>query len=204
MCRAAVLSRFKLSPTASQADLRKSYYKMAKLLHPDIAGPNAEEDFKRLREDYEQAKQILKQGSRRPSDTSRGPGENSSGQYQSHTDYGDEWHGPQGQHWKASWANTFRKGQFTQRPVGADAQRFREKQKSHTQSDGAGGYSYTTSNFGFNTSASQHQHLVPTPAQRLRQIVKVSSFICVAMYVFSRLGRNSAARRASAVPAFSN
>eukprot|EP00434_Breviolum_minutum_P001475 symbB.v1.2.001302.t1/scaffold57.1/size370615/11 len=58
---AELLRRFKLPPSASQAELRRSYYKRAKLLHPDIAGEASEADFKRLREDYDEASQLLQQ-----------------------------------------------------------------------------------------------------------------------------------------------
>ncbi|OLP74922.1 hypothetical protein AK812_SmicGene45388 [Symbiodinium microadriaticum] len=45
-----LLRRFKLAPGATQAELRKAYYKRAKLLHPDIAGEASQADFRRLRE----------------------------------------------------------------------------------------------------------------------------------------------------------
>mmetsp|Transcript_157650 Transcript_157650/g.278252 ORF Transcript_157650/g.278252 Transcript_157650/m.278252 type:complete len:210 (+) Transcript_157650:163-792(+) len=198
-CRVTqLLKRFELPPTATQAQLRAAYYKKAKVLHPDIAGPGSAEEFRKIKKEYEEAMKLLRGGGeaggfgpdgahgfRRPGEREQGP-------------ESSEWHGPQGEYWRA---NMFHEGKFKGRRVDFDPNQFRSGQRSHVRSDGQGGYYYEASGAGGTSRGAAHEHRSsslnngPTPAQRLRQVIVVSSGIFAGALWTFRTSRQTAARR---------
>lgn len=131
---AELLHRFKLPSSASQAELRRAYYKRAKLLHPDIAGEASESDFKRLRQDYDEAKRLLDEGK-----SGKGQGSHKESHEQS-------WTAPGGQQWTASaFAGNFHGNfGFREGKVNFDPRGFRQRNRSHAE-DFSTGYSYKAS-----------------------------------------------------------
>jgi hypothetical protein len=175
---------------------------MAKKLHPDIAGASAAEEFKRLTDEYEEAKAILRAGpshadsrSTRSSASSGSNGEGAgsgAGYRQQSRPQNEQWHGPRNEYWRAN-PDVFA-GRYRHKPMDADAQRFRERHRSHAQMDGQGGYSYQASRSGYNTNSSQRRSIEVTPAQRLRQVVYISGTILGATFLLSRLRPHAAYR----------
>ena len=141
---AELLRRFKLPPSASQAELRRSYYKRAKLLHPDIAGEASEADFKRLREDYDEASQLLQQAA-----SGYGYGRSYGDREGQEGPWDQTYTTPGGQQWTgAAFRGNFHgnKGGFRAGKVDFDPRSFRESNRSHSRSDaGQSGYSYQAS-----------------------------------------------------------
>jgi len=81
-----LLRRFNLTPKAKPAELKSAYLKQAKVLHPDIAGKESEDQFRRLQEEYEEAMKILR-GEVVPSPTSS-PSAGPRGRYSGSTHHG--------------------------------------------------------------------------------------------------------------------
>jgi len=84
-----LLKRFKLSPKATQGELKAAYLKQAKVLHPDVAGEESGEDFRKLKDEYEEAMKLLRDGT-----SPYSPGSTASSASQS----GQHYHGNY-QHW---------------------------------------------------------------------------------------------------------
>mmetsp|Transcript_96758 Transcript_96758/g.282890 ORF Transcript_96758/g.282890 Transcript_96758/m.282890 type:complete len:197 (-) Transcript_96758:97-687(-) len=182
---AEVLRRLKLPPEASQAELRKAYYKQAKSLHPDIAGPGSAEEFRQLKQDYEEAVRLMRDGEGPSSYPGAGPHPGGPGDAQ--------WQTPSGQTWERGgfYSQFYGKGGFKEETVDFDPRAFRARSRSHAQRDSQGGYSYAASG-NFSASSSQARAEEPlTPAQRLRFLAFVSgSFLAGGVFI-SRLRRNA-------------
>ncbi|CAJ1327144.1 unnamed protein product [Effrenium voratum] len=192
MCNARLaelLRRFKLPPATSQADLRRAYYKRAKLLHPDIAGEASEADFKRLRQDYEEASTLMGQTGGRGAHTSYGGQQGAGAQTQGFGWEEPSWDTPGGQQWKRSafgGNSAFAGGGFHESKVDFDPQQFRERQRSHTQRDGQG-YTYKAGGRG----SAQAPQRAFNPAQVFKGTVLVAGVFFVGKAWIARLRREA-------------
>eukprot|EP00439_Symbiodinium_sp_Y106_P029324 s6479_g3.t1 len=71
---AQLLTRFRLPLETTSAELRKAYYREAKLLHPDRnPSSSGAQAFAQLRADFEEAQKLLEEPQRGPPHPSDGP-----------------------------------------------------------------------------------------------------------------------------------
>lgn len=183
---------FNLPTTATQAELRKAYYKKAKLLHPDIAGPGSEADFKKLQEDYDEARRLMESGGYE--DRSRAGAE----QAQEDWPGGGAWQRPREAHWRPN-----AKYEYREESVNFDPKAFRKGQKSHTWGSKQGSsYAYTSSGTGSSWHKQQDARKPSrlSPAQQFRNLVFVSSGVFTGLFLFSRLGQNARNIQAKGLP----
>jgi len=170
-----ILRRLRLPPQATQAELRKVYYRRAKQLHPDIAGEAAADEFRRLKNDYEEALRLMR-------------GEGPTGGADSGVDpHEDSKSSTSGVRWQS-------RG-FTKTKVDFDPRVFRDRHRTHTQEDGSG-YHYAASGGGAGAGASSRQSgsgQPLTPAQWFRFAALVSGCLMVGSMLVSRFQRDAAA-----------
>lgn len=177
------MKRFKLPPSASQAELRRAYYKRAKLLHPDIAGEASEADFKRLREDYDEATELLQQaasGTQSYGGYGNGP---SKGPWdQSYTT-------PGGQKWsgEAFGGHFYGNSGFRAGKVDFDPRAFRERQRSHSRPEQSG-YSYQAAGRASNHKAPSRSF---NPAHIFKTSVAMGMTLLAGQAWMARLQRDA-------------
>eukprot|EP00931_Biecheleriopsis_adriatica_P005019 TRINITY_DN106592_c0_g1_i1.p1 TRINITY_DN106592_c0_g1~~TRINITY_DN106592_c0_g1_i1.p1 ORF type:complete len:207 (-),score=41.23 TRINITY_DN106592_c0_g1_i1:14-634(-) len=198
MCGAQRLSellrRFKLPPAATQAELRRAYYKRAKLLHPDIAGEASEADFKRLREDYDEATKLLVQA--KTGFYEHGPAGRPGGPRWQRPPDEPGWDTPGGQRWQAGafggnfhgYTSGFREGE-----VNFDPRAFREQQQSHVKKDGQGGYTYEAAGSGnsFSARASSSTQRSMNPAHIFKGMLLMSATLFGGNAILARMRQDA-------------
>jgi len=191
-----LLTHFKLPAAATQAELRKAYYKQAKMLHPDIAGTDSAEDFKNLKTNYEEALKWMREMEKHPHMFGpRAGGRGTAGGGPS--PYGD-WKDPSGQ-WNpnAFDGNFYGKEGYSARGVNFDPRAFRSEHRSHTKRDGSQhGYTYEASYQTTGGSAQAPSRKAAfTPAQWFRYGVVASGGVIVAARIVRRMQAHAEATR---------
>eukprot|EP00933_Yihiella_yeosuensis_P035079 TRINITY_DN28534_c0_g2_i1.p1 TRINITY_DN28534_c0_g2~~TRINITY_DN28534_c0_g2_i1.p1 ORF type:complete len:210 (-),score=29.75 TRINITY_DN28534_c0_g2_i1:167-796(-) len=195
---AELLRGFKLPPSATQTELRKAYYKRAKLLHPDIAGEASAPDFKRLRQDYEEAQKLLRQaqtGFREDPSSQQSP---FGGARWQRPPEEPGWDTPGGQRWKAGAFQSNFHGYtagYRESDINFDPSAFRAKHRSHTRRDADGGYSYEAAGSGSSSFSSRSSEAYGqrryNPAHIFKGCILASSFVWLGRKLSSRLSENA-------------
>lgn len=162
-----LLRQFELDSSATPMELRKAYYKQAKLWHPDIAGAGAADQFKRLQESYHEAMEHLREMDERNSHVRGGPapGFGSAPGKEESTNWSTGSH-------QRTWDPTYQKVNFGK--VNFDFRKFREGNRSHTFRGQGNAYTYDTGGSGPSSSfysRTQNGRGRPTPAQVFRWAV---------------------------------
>mmetsp|Transcript_9157 Transcript_9157/g.23740 ORF Transcript_9157/g.23740 Transcript_9157/m.23740 type:complete len:201 (-) Transcript_9157:171-773(-) len=192
-----LLKRFKLPPQATQAELRKAYYKTAKLIHPDVAGEDSAEEFRKLKEAYEEAAEHMQEAEETPH-YQRGPSASSSGPR-----YRSNWNDPSGQWSPHAFGGHFY-GDEGFREGGKmrfDPRAVREGNASHRMQQKDGGYTYEASGSSTTAGAARQadtDEAADTPARRFRRALVISATVFGGVVLSTRIGRSAVNERSYA------